>query len=181
MLLENRPDGLWDFSLEDTFDTSWGGYQTFDNRTKTFVDAPESDQKIIRDYPFWIDKGPLIDNTRVTLTTAKLQPAVGEAIRVAHIVEEMARGRLLYIVGPKLIRDEFVNDVLATTATKNSFDYPWLPISYDGAVQPSPGIDYNFEITEYRFDIPGIYCIQWRPGRYRSNVLLITVDQPDRH
>jgi len=178
MPLEHRPDRLWDFSLEDTYDTSWGGYQIFDNTTKTFVDAPESDQKIVRDYPFWIDKGPLLGGTRVTLTTAKLQHAVGEATRVAHIVEETARGRMLYIVGPKIIRDEFVNDTLATTATQNAADYPWLPISYDGTVQPSPGIDYNFEITEYRFDKPGIYRIQWRPGRYRSNVLLIAVKQP---
>ena len=152
-----------------------GGYQVFDSTRNTFVDAPETDQKIIRGYPFWVDKGPLIDSTRVTLTIAKLHYSTSEAIRIAHIVEETGKGRTLYVMGPKMIRDEFVNDILSKAATQNPSDYPWLPMSYDGAVQPSPGIDYNFEITQYRFDQPGIYRIQWRPGRYRSNVLFITV------
>jgi len=171
---EHQPERLWDFSLPNTHDEFWGGYQVFDSTRKTFVDAPEPDQKIIRDYPFWIDKGPLLDNTRVTLTTARLQYAVGEAVRVAHIVEETGIGRTLYVVGPKVIRDEFVNDVQSTATTQDPDDYPWLPSSYDGGVLPSPGIDYNFEITEYRFAEPGIYRIQWRPGRYRSNVLVVT-------
>jgi hypothetical protein len=175
MSFENQPDTLWDFSLENKRDTSWGGYQVFDSTKKKFVDAPEQDQKIIRDYPFWIDKGPLLDSTRVTLTTARLRYQVGEPVRVAHIVEETETGRTLYIMGPKEIRDEFVNDVLKTAATQDPGDYPWLPMSYDGAVLPSPGVDYNFGITEYRFDQPGVYRIQWRPGRYRSNVLSITV------
>ena len=180
MPAEHRPDSLWDFSLKSTCDMSWGGYQVFDSTAGAFVDASEADQKIIRDYPFWIDKGPLLDGTRITVTTAKLRYSVGEAIRVAHIVEETGKGRTLYIVGPKTIRDEFVNDRLATDATQNPGDYPWLPTSYDGAVQPSPGVDYNFEITQYRFDQPGPYRVQWRPGRYLSNVLFITVDGSKR-
>lgn len=175
MHFKNQPEALWDFSLKDKRDKFWGGYQVFDGTRNTFVDASESDQKIIRDYPFWVAKGPLIDNTRITLTTATLHYVAGEAIRIAHIVEEIGPGRTLYVMGPKKVRDEFVNDILATDATRSPGDYPWLPMSYDGAVEPSPGIDYNFEITQYRFDQPGIYRIQWRPGRYRSNVLSITV------
>jgi hypothetical protein len=175
MQFENQPDTLWDFALKDKNDTFWGGYQVLDSTRKVFVDAPESDQRIIRDYPFWVAKGPLIDGTRVTLTTAALHYSAGEAIRIAHIVEETGKGRTLYVMGPKVIRDEFVNDILATSATQNPGDYPWLPMSYDGVVESSPGIDYNFEITQYRFDQPGIYRIQWRPGHYRSNILFITV------
>ncbi len=175
MQFENQPDTPWDFALKDKNDTFWGGYQVLDSSRKVFVDAPESDQRITRDYPFWVAKGPFIDGTRVTLTTAALHYPAGEAIRIAHIVEETEKRRTLYVMGPKAIRDEFVNDILATSATQNPGDYPWLPMSYDGVVDSSPGIDYNFEITQYRFDQQGIYRIQWRPGHYRSNILFITV------
>ncbi len=171
----NTPtDPPWDFSLPDTPPGFWAGYQVFDAAKKRFVDAREDDAKLIRDYPFWIDKGPLIDGTRLTLTCARLEYATGEPVRIAHIVEETSRERLLYIVGPKAIHDECVNDKPAC-AQQNTGDYPWLPASYDGEVLPTPGIDYNFEITQYVFDEPGTYRIQWRPGRYRSNVLHISV------
>jgi hypothetical protein len=167
-------EALWDYSLPGRREP-FGGYFVFDRAANRFVDAPEPDQQIIRDYPFWIDKGPVIDHTRVTLTTRRLDYAVNEAVRVAHIVEETAPGRTLYVMGPKKVHDEFVNGVLVTSASIVPRDYPWLPPSYDGEIAPSPGIDDNFEITEYRFDQPGIYRIQWCPGRYRSNVLEITV------
>ncbi len=173
-------DRLWDFSLKSEHDTFWGGYQIFDSITNTFVDAPESDKKIIRDYPFWIDKGPLINGTRVSLTVVRLHYLTGEAIRIAHIVEETGKGRTLYVMGPKIIRDEFVNEILTTDATQYQSEYPWIPMSYDGVVEPSPGIDYNFEITQYQFEQPGIYRIQWRPGLYRSNILTIIVKQVTR-
>lgn len=171
----NKPSGIpWDFSLPDTPHGFWAGYQVFDASKNRFIDAVQSDATLIRDYPFWIDKGPPIDGTRLTLTCAKLTYAPGEPVRIAHIVEETSKERLLYIIGPKAIRDEYVNDA-PLSATQNTEDYPWLPASYDGEVQPSPGIDYNFEITQYVFDEPGDYRIQWCPGRYRSNVLFISV------
>lgn len=168
---------LWDHTLANKYPNFWGGYRVLDEVTKRFVDAPETDQKIIRDYPFWIDKGPIIDGTQLTITTSRLTYKVNESIRIAHIVEETQSGRTLFPVGPKEVTDEFVNEKLVTKKSMvSSGSYPWLPSIYDGEAEPSPGIDYNFEITKYQFQHPGIYNIQWRPGRYYSNILQVIVE-----
>lgn len=176
MQSEHQHIRLWDYRLVNEHLNFWGGYQVLDAATKRFVDAPETDQKIIRDYPFWIDKGPIIDGTRLTLTTSRLTYHLNESIHVAHIVEETQAGRTLFTVGPKEVTDEFVNETLVTKSAVSSATYPWRPSIYDGEAEPSPGIDYNFEITRYQFPRPDVYVIQWRPGRYYSNVLQITVE-----
>lgn len=172
------PTALWDYSLPDRRTERWGGYRVFDAATRRLVDADEADQAIIRDYPFWVDKGPLIDGTRLTLTTARAEVALGEPVRVAHIVEETRAGRRLFVVGPKPVRHEQVDAEPLAGLPPGDADYPWLPADYDGEAAPAPGIDDNFEITVYRFDRPGIHRIVWRPGRYRSNELVLTVRAP---
>ena len=179
MPVKETPGGadsaLWDRSLPAERVVPWGGYRVLDAASGRFVDAPAADQAIIRDYPFWVDKGPLVGATRLTLTTARTALLVGEAVRVAHIVEECGSGRMLYIVGPKAVSDEFIDGVLVTPASQRQGEYPWLPASYDGELAASPGIDDNFAITEYSFAQPGVHRIDWRPGRFRSNVLVVTV------
>lgn len=168
---------LWDYTLVNEYPNFWGGYSVLDEGTKRFVEAPEADQRIIRDYPYWIDKGPIIDGTRLTLTTSRLTYQVNEVIHIAHIVEETQRGRTLFSVGPKEVTDEYVNEKLVTKKSiVDSGGYPWRPSIYDGEVEASPGVDYNFEITKYQFERPGVYNIQWRPGRYHSNILRIIVE-----
>jgi hypothetical protein len=49
------------------------------------------------------------------------------------------------------------------------------PATYNGLTVPSPAVDYNYEITSYRFDAVGEHRIQWRLGALRSNVLTIEV------
>ena len=53
-------------------------------------------------------------------------------------------------------------------------DYPWVA-TYDGVVLPSPAIDYNYEVTSYRFDEPGTHAIQWRSGKNASNAITVWV------
>lgn len=172
------PSALWDLSLVGARTSPWGGYRVFDAARGGFIiDAPQADQAIIRDYPFWIDKGPIAGGTRLT-QPRRAVVTVGELVRVAHIVEECAAGRTLYPVGPKPIRDEFIDGALVTASTAARGDFPWLPDVYDGEAAPSPGIDDNFEITEYRFELAGDHRIQWCPGGYRSNVLGLTVREP---
>lgn len=169
---------LWDTTLPcpDAFQKNWGGYQVYSKQHGRFIDAPEADQKLLRNYPYWIDKGSAIDGTRLTITVDKQDYKTGEAIRIGHIVEETEKGRTLYIMGPKTITGEFVNDSLRTPAVgQTTDDYPWLGMVYDGAILPSPGYDHNFEITEYRFDQPGTYHIQWKPGKFASNVITVNV------
>lgn len=158
----------------------WRGYQVFDSTQSRFKDAPDSDQKMLKDYPYWIDKGPWKGKTRVTIVTAKTVYATGEAIRIGHVVDEAGPDRALYIMGPKEVKEELISeqpiadDTSATAQTAG--DYPWLPLVYSGKTLGSPGIDYNFQVTEYRFQKAGKYYVQWRPGRFRSNILVITVE-----
>ena len=77
-------------------------------------------------------------------------------------------------MGPKPVYDEYVGDILATTALPAG-EEPLVPWSLDGRVATGPAIDYNYEITQYRFDEPGIYLIQWRLGMLASNTLGIQI------
>ena len=50
-----------------------------------------------------------------------------------------------------------------------------LPMEYSGVTLPSPAVDYNYDITAYRFNEAGTHLIQWRLGELRSNILSIEV------
>jgi hypothetical protein len=55
---------------------------------------------------------------------------------------------------------------------------------YDGAVEPGPGVDVNWEVTRHTFGTPGEHTISWHglehfAGLAPSNVLTVTVLPPD--
>jgi hypothetical protein len=50
-----------------------------------------------------------------------------------------------------------------------------VPKNYDGRALPSPAVDYNYEITQYRFAEPGLHQIYWQIGNLRSNTLSLEV------
>ena len=74
----------------------------------------------------------------------------------------------------KAIRGEYVNGKLVTPSVVADAD-PFIPAVYDGAVVPSPAVDYNCEITTYRFSASGTRTIQWKLGKFTSNILTIEV------
>jgi hypothetical protein len=76
-------------------------------------------------------------------------------------------------MGPKRPAGEYVDGKLVTGAPEIP-EYPWVA-TYDGAVLPSPAIDYNFEVTSYRFDAPGTHVIEWRLGKIASNAISVRV------
>ncbi len=92
-------------------------------------------------------------------------------------MEELEAGRSLYVMGPKAICGEFVNDSAASMPCITNEPEPWLPMIYNGLTLDSPGMDYNFEITQYRFKTAGTYEIQWRPGECSSNVITVMVSE----
>jgi hypothetical protein len=49
----------------------------------------------------------------------------------------------------------------------------WEPSTYNGPILSSPAVDYNYDITVYRFDQVGKHHIQWRIGTIQSNVLTL--------
>jgi hypothetical protein len=138
------------------------------------VAAPEEDQAVVRTYPNSEDKGPVVDGYRLTLLPSKRASRPGEPVRVFHVCESTARDRPLYVMGPKPVVGEYVDDRLATDAAPEAED-PIAPAFYDGRVSDGPGVDANYDVTEYRFERPGVHTIQWRLGPHVSNVVTIDV------
>lgn len=148
----------------------------FVRKGSEIVEAPAADVEVAKSYPRSKDKGPLIDGHRLTLLTKKRTYRVGEEVRVLHVHEVTLEGEQVYPMGPKPIRGEYVNGKLVTPSVVADAD-PFIPEVYDGAVVPAPAADYNWEITSYRFSAPGTRTIQWKLGKYASNVLTVEITQ----
>lgn len=140
------------------------------------VDAPAEDIAVAQRYPGTREKGPLVDGTRLTLLTQKPTYRVNESIHVIHVVEVAEPGRHVYVMGPKAIYGEYVDDQLTTELPPPESD-PLAPSMYSGRVQLSPAVDYNYDITVYTFSEPGTHTLQWRMGALQSNTLLIDITQ----
>jgi hypothetical protein len=138
------------------------------------IDAPPADVAVAKSYPRSKDKGPVIDGHRLTILAAKRRYRVGEEVRVIHVHEVVATGEMVYVMGPKPIRGELLDNKLATPMVLADGD-PFVPEIYDGVTLQSPAADYNWEITSYRFSAPGTHRIQWRLGKFDSNALIIEV------
>ena len=139
------------------------------------VPAPAEDIELARSYPDIAEKGAIHSGYRLTILTRSRKRRSGEEVRIIHICEAVEPGTQLYVMGPKRIYGEFVDDVAVTDLPPN----PTVPLApcepYDGRVVPGPGLDANYEITRYWFDQPGTHTIWWRLGELRSNVLRIEV------
>lgn len=128
--------------------------------------AAPGDQAVAAGYARSSIRGPLTGGARLTILTERAAYKVGEEVRVIHVFEAPEPGHELRLAGPKPIRGEFVDGVDRATG-------PEAP--YDGRVAPSPGADFQWEVTTYRFTAPGPHRIQWRTGGRASNVIAIEV------
>lgn len=137
------------------------------------VDAPKSDTDVLRSYATSGLRGPLVGGKRITILTSKRVVAVGEELRVIHVLEIERPGDKLWIMGPKAVLGEMLDGRLVTAAVPPSGAF--APLDYDGVVQDSPGLDFNFEITSYRFGAPGVHSLQWVAGAVASNVVCVEV------
>ena len=135
--------------------------------------APAADVAVARSYPSYADKGLLVNGRRLTVMSRSLLYRVAEEVRVIHVVEVVEPGQELYVMGPKPVYGEYLNDVLVTPQPPGDI---WAPDTYNGPVLPSPAVDYNYEITAYRFDRAGKHTVQWCIGNLRSNRLEIEVE-----
>lgn len=138
------------------------------------VEAPPEDVALAKTYARLVDKGPVIDGHRLTLMTRKLALAVGEEARVIHVHEVVVDGEMLFPMGPKPVRGEHLDGKLVSPTVLGDPN-PFVPDVYDGPTLASPGADYSWEITRYKFSAPGTHTVQWRLGKYTSNVLTFTV------
>ncbi len=139
--------------------------------------APQADLAVARSYPAWKDKGSFVGGNRATIMIAKTSYTVDEEIRVIHVFEITKAGATIYAMGPKKVYDEFVDGKLITEK--------FVQIgAYDGMTTSSPGVDFNYEITSYRFDHPGVHTIEWNGAGFnegmkdlKSNTLKIEVKE----
>jgi len=137
------------------------------------VEAPPPDIAVARSYPRFRDKGPITGGRRITILTENTAHRVGDEIRIIHVAEFTEPGQRAYVMGPKPVYGEYVNDKLMAAPVPEGD--PLVPTTYSGVTLPTPAVDYNFDITSYRFQMPGLYKIQWRLGSIHSNVLSIEV------
>jgi hypothetical protein len=150
----------------------WPGL--FVRRGQAIVAASPEDQAVARRYPDFADKGAIRDGKRLTIMTRATHYAVGEEVRVIHAVDFVESGHRVFVMGPKPVHSEFVDDRLASDAAPADDD-PLAPSTYAGRVVASPAVDFNYAITSYTFAEPGQHSIQWRLGSLRSNVLVLEV------
>lgn len=138
------------------------------------VPAPPEDVAVAEGYERWPDKGEPAGGRRLTIMTARSGYAVGEVVRVVHVLEVTEPRLPIYVVGPKPVLEEYIDGALATVPATPGAD-PLRPPTYDGPVLQGPGVDFNWEITTHRFTEPGRHVISWRPGALRSNELVLEI------
>jgi hypothetical protein len=149
---------------------NWPGL--YEWRDGAVVEAPPEDVATARGYPRFEDKGPLLAGLRLTVMSRRQRYRRGEEVRIIHVVEAVEPGRVLYVMGPKPVYGEYVDDVLRTPAPPDDVLEPAI---YNGPTLTGPAVDYNYDITAYRFDEAGEHRIQWRLGALRSNILAIVI------
>jgi hypothetical protein len=142
--------------------------QLFARSGASIVPAPPGDHAVAATYARSPARGPLHDGARITILTERTKYKIGEEVRVIHVLEAPEPGRQLYVMGPKAIHGEYVDGVERTPP-------PPGPQPYDGRVLPSPGVDFNYEVTTYRFTTAGPHRIQWRADGRESNVIELEV------
>ncbi len=148
----------------------------YERKEGKIVRASAEDLALARTYGSFSDKRPLIGGQRITILTGKTLYQVGEEIRVLHVLEAVAPGITVYVMGPKMIYGEFIDGELVSGKDPG-------PATYDGLVMQSPLADFHYDITKYTFRQPGKHAIQWKGGghpiqgslRLESNVIQLTI------
>ncbi len=135
------------------------------------VAAPAEDVAVAKLYASFRHKGEVVNGRRVTIMTAKTHYAVGEEVRVIHVLEVVEPGQGVYVMGPKAVVDEYVD------GRRVGPDEERVKV-INGRVVQSPAVDYNWEITSYSFDELGVHTILWRPGSSSFASLDFAFDEP---
>ena len=132
------------------------------------IEALPEDIAVAKSYPLAKDKGKVVDGKRLTILTMKNRYLVNEEVRVIHVMEAVGLGHKIFAMGPKTIYGEYVDGNLVTPVEAPEQ-------IYDGLVLDSPDVDYNYDITSYRFFEPGRHRIHWQMGELRSNTLELEI------
>jgi hypothetical protein len=132
------------------------------------VDALPEDIAVAKSYPEAKDKGAVVGGKRRTILTKQKCYRINEEVRVIHVMEIVESGHKIFVMGPKAIYGEYLDGRLVTPERAPEQ-------IYDGPVLESPGVDYNYDITSYRFSESGRHRIYWQPDEVRSNTLELEI------
>lgn len=132
------------------------------------IDALADDIVVAKSYSATEGKGKVVGGTRLTILAKKDRYRVNEEVRIIHILEVVEPGHRLFVMGPKPIYGEYLDGRPVTPEEAPER-------VYDGLVLDSPNVDYNYEITAYRFSEPGRHRIHWQIGGLRSNTLELEI------
>ena len=144
-------------------------------RGDEIVPAPDEDVRVAKSYAAWTDKGEFVRGRRLTIMAARRRYQPGEMVRVIHVFEVVDPGSAVYVMGPKPVYGEYVDELLVTPPAVNG-DATLRPRNYDGPTLPSPAVDYNFDITSYTFAQLGMHRIIWKVDDLVSNALSLEVE-----
>lgn len=142
------------------------------------ITAPTEDQSVAQSYQKWWDKGPIVDGKRITILSRKSAYQVNEEVRIIHVFEVVEPEHEMYVMGPKPIYGEYLDNELVKTAPPID-EYPFMLMFYNGIVIPSPAVDYNYEITSYKFNKHETHQIYWKLGSLKSNILKFNILETD--
>ena len=135
----------------------------------------DADATLADRYHEWAGHGGVLGGRRVSICSARTDYRVGDEIRIVHAMEVIEPGHDVFVMGPKEVFDEYVDDVPCGDAGGIDDVDPFSPAEYDGRVAASPAVDTNFMTTVHTFMGPGDHEISWRPGPLRSNVVRVRV------
>ncbi len=156
---------------DSEYQKRWPGL--FEKRNGEIVAASQEDIDVAQGYPEWEEKGPWEACRRITIMCAKRQYKIEEEIRIIHVFDNIAKNGQVYVMGPKKVYGEYLDDKIIHALPKgeNYFE----PANYNGITLPTPALDYNYEITTYQFKKPGIHTIYWQIETLKSNVLSLEI------
>lgn len=141
------------------------------------MEVSEDEIGVVSRYESWNDRGTIIDGRRLTIMTPKKKYKINEEVRVFHVVEVTESGHDVYIMGPKEVYGEYIDNSLYGKDIPSDIIDPFTPNrDYDGRVMKSPAVDYNYDITSYTFNSFGIHSIYWKLGKWKSNLLKIIIE-----
>lgn len=149
--------------------------ELYERKGAAIVAAPASDLALARSYRGLKYKGEIVNGVRKTIMTRKQRYRIGEPVRVIHVLESVQYGPQMSLMGPEPICTEYVDDKLAD----NQFCHGSRSVS--GGVTWYPSTNFNFDISTYRFNEPGIHTIRWKSGyfqdrRSESNLIKISIE-----
>ena len=149
--------------------------ELFERSGDKIIAASAAVLALARTYREFKYKGEVVNGVRKTIMTRKRSYKIGEPVRVIHVFESVQYGPAMSTMGPEPICSEFVDGRhVEYKSCSGSRSIGW-------GYTRNPTVNFNFDISTFRFDEPGIHTIRWKShgfedARAESNLIKIYVE-----